>query len=54
MIEVPDAPPRRRDREICPACESTPQLCRSGEWLRGRRCCDACDGNHDQAERTSA
>jgi hypothetical protein len=48
MIEVPDTPPRRRDRRVCTYCEASPQACRSNEWLRGRRCCEVCTGDHDQ------
>jgi hypothetical protein len=48
MIKVPDVPDRRRDRKVCRWCEASPQACRSNEWLRGRRCCDACTGNHDE------
>jgi hypothetical protein len=47
MIEVPAVPPRRRDRKVCAYCEASPQACRSNEWLRARRCCEACEGDHD-------
>lgn len=48
MIEVPNTPARRTDRCVCPACEASPGTCRSSEWLRGRRCCEACTGDHDR------
>jgi hypothetical protein len=51
-IKVPAAPPVRKDRKSCPNCEASPQACRSNEWLRGRRCCEACTGDHDRAEET--
>lgn len=54
---TPDTPPRRTDRKLCPACEASAAGCRSNEWLRGRRCCDACTGDHDDQptnERTLA
>ena len=41
--------PRRADRKVCAHCEATPASCRSREWLSGRRCCEACAGNHDDA-----
>lgn len=46
----PDPPARRQDRKVCPSCEASPTACRSNEWLRGRRCCEACKGNHDRTE----
>lgn len=45
----PDPNPRRTDRRTCPYCEASAAGCRSLEWLRGRRCCDACSGDHDEA-----
>ena len=55
MIEVPDVPTRRADREACAYCEASAPACRSNEWLRGQRCCDVCppDG-HDQARELAA
>ena len=43
----PNAKPRRTDRKTCPFCEGSAAGCASNEWLRGRRCCEACAGNHD-------
>ena len=49
MIDVPDTQtPRRTDRKLCAHCEASASGCRSNEWLRGRRCCTACAGDHDQ------
>ena len=46
---TPDqATERRTDRKTCAACEASAAGCRSNEWLRGRRCCERCTGNHDQ------
>lgn len=44
----PNQTPRRADRKSCPICEASASGCRSIEWLRGRRCCEACGGNHDE------
>lgn len=49
-IKIPAAPPLRTDRKTCPTCEASAAGCRSNEWLRGRRCCTACKGDHDTAE----
>jgi hypothetical protein len=49
VIDVPDVPPRRSDRKTCPYCEASAAGCRSNAWLRGRNCCAACAGGHDQA-----
>lgn len=51
---TPDqAAERRTDRKTCPACEASAAGCRSNEWLRGRRCCERCTGNHDSSTTTS-
>lgn len=47
MIEVPDVPPRRRDRNTCRHCEASAAGCRSVAWLRGSNCCGLCAGDHD-------
>jgi hypothetical protein len=48
FADVPlDVPPRRTDHEPCAYCEASAAGCRSNEWLRGRRCCDVCGGDHD-------
>lgn len=44
----PDRKPRRTDRKACQHCDGSASGCRSLEWLSGRRCCEACDGDHDQ------
>jgi hypothetical protein len=38
-----------RDQANCLSCGATTSNCRSVEWLRGRRCCEACD--HTGGER---
>ena len=45
----PDVKPPRTGQAACTYCESSAALCRSTAWLRGRPCCEACDGNHDAA-----
>jgi hypothetical protein len=44
----PDQKPRRTDRKTCPHCEGSADGCRSLEWLRARRCCETCVGDHDR------
>jgi hypothetical protein len=48
FLENIDVPERRVDRKTCAYCEASAAGCRSVAWLRGRNCCEACDGNHDQ------
>lgn len=50
MIEVPDAPPRRTDCKTCQHCDASAAGCRSNYWLRGRLCCELCEGDHDTPE----
>ncbi len=50
FLEQIPAPERRTDRKPCPSCEGSASGCRSVEWLRGRRCCDACPGDHDRTD----
>lgn len=50
FLDQIDVPERRIDRKTCAYCEATASGCRSVEWLRGRRCCEACAGNHDREE----
>ncbi|WP_182481181.1 hypothetical protein [Nocardioides immobilis] len=45
---TPDQKPRRVDRKDCAHCGGSAAGCRSVEWLAGRRCCEACPGDHDQ------
>lgn len=47
LSDLPE-PPRRTDRKVCRYCEAAPGVCRSREWLTGRRCCESCTGDHDQ------
>lgn len=54
MIGVPEPAQRRTDRRTCPNCEASASGCRSVEWLRGRRCCDSCTGDHDGGEPDAA
>jgi hypothetical protein len=49
----PTPPPRRTDRAQCGHCQATPASCDTNHWLRGRWCCTACPGRHDDQE-TSA
>jgi hypothetical protein len=44
--EEPQRPPK--SRKVCPFCEATPAGCSSSHWLRGRHCCEACTGDHDE------
>jgi len=50
-IEVPE---RRTDRGACAYCEGSASGCRSREWLTGRRCCEACAGDHDNDHQEDA
>lgn len=34
-------------RPPCAYCEATARGCDTNRWLRGRACCEACDGGHD-------
>jgi hypothetical protein len=47
LASDPDEKPRRLDRKVCAHCEASAAGCRSNEWLRGRRCCARCGGDHD-------
>jgi len=53
MIDVPETDPKPRSRKVCASCEATPQGCDSNYWLRSRRCCDACTGDHDTTTTTT-
>jgi len=47
FLDKLDEPPVRKDRRTCAYCEASAAGCKSNEWLRGRRCCEACTGDHD-------
>ena len=40
-------PTKPRQRKLCLFCEGTPGGCEALHTIGGRRCCAACDGDHD-------
>lgn len=42
----------RRPRMVappCPYCDASARSCDKGMWLRGHRCCEACEGHNGEA-----
>lgn len=47
LAAAPYDVPRRGDRATCPNCKASPAGCDGNHWLRGRWCCESCQGSHD-------
>lgn len=45
--ELPALDTQPRSRALCPYCEATPGGCKGLQFIGGRFCCEACDGDHD-------
>jgi hypothetical protein len=49
LASDPDPMPHRPKLAPCPHCGANGAACDSVAWLRGRTCCERCNGDHGEA-----